>query len=236
MKNSIVLIASFMVLFSSCTQDDKVSSVEKVTEEEAVEVMLTSIESESLGVSEQVEEVSEVTTEALVANPLCGSTMDTSIVKQYSTTNTTVDFTFNWNRVINCVSNVVSDYTFSYTTAGSYNSPRITSSSNASGELVLSQLYPADSEYLVEIDYLRNGTHESKIGNENSFSSTITSSCNNMLVDKSTLKITSGTMNISINGSTSGGVTFSYSGVVVFLGNGAATITLSNGSVYNASI
>jgi hypothetical protein len=56
------------------------------------------------------------------------------------------------------------------------------------------------------------------------------------MIDKSSMRVTSGTMDITMTGSTTRGSTFSFSGVITFLGNGQATITLSNGTVYNVSL
>lgn len=230
-----ILATALLFLASSCKKEET-QNVERVTEEEALEVMEMSVETESMGISEQIEEVAIITTESLLANPLCGNTFDTTIIKQYSNTSTSVDYTFNWHKVTNCTDNTISDFTYTYTASGSYNSQRMSSSSTANGTLIISQLSPSFDDYLADVSYTKIGTHESKIGNNNSFTSTVIVNSPDVLIDKSTLRISSGTMNITLSGSTSAGTTFSFNGVIVFLGNGEASITLSNGNVYNVSL
>ena len=79
--------------------------------------------------------------------------------------------------------------------------------------------------------YTRNGSQESKIGQQNSFTSTLTITASNLLVDKSTQEINGGTASFTLEGSGSGGTNITYTGSIVFNGNQSATLTL-NGNSY----
>jgi hypothetical protein len=206
-----------------------------LTEEDAVETMTNSMSQENAGLTEQTQDAAEIA-EIVLESPLCGVSQDTVIVKSYSSASRTMDYTFNWDWVINCTSGIPSDITFNYSSDGEYDTPRMSSNDNANATIVLTQLPMVNPEYLANINYTRNGTQDSKKGAMNSFSSVLTATGTDITINKETYEITGGTMSIEITGTVDGGDSFEYGGNIVFSGGGSATITLNNGSVYEVSI
>jgi hypothetical protein len=52
------------------------------------------------------------------------------------------------------------------------------------------------------------------------------------LVDKTTLKIVSGSAAVKVTGSSSSGKSFSFAGTLTFLGSNKATLVLNSGASY----
>jgi len=161
---------------------------------------------------------------------------DSTIVKSYSSSTRTLDYTFTWGYQVNCSNSIPSDVTFNYSSSGTYTTPRMDSDDSATGTIVLTQLAASENNYKANVNYSRNGSQVSKIGNSNSFSSTITVASTNLLIDKTTYRIISGDATLSITGETSEGTTFNYGGNITFLGNMDATIVLNSGTSYSVNL
>lgn len=231
MKITFIIPLALVMAFTACKKEE----TNKVSEDEATETLTQSVETSNAGMAEQTMEASEIAT-ALLESPLCGVSEDSTVTKVYTSASRTLDYVFNWGWVINCTAGIPSNITFNYSSTGTYDVPRMSSADNATGEIVLTQLLPSDTEYLATINYTRNGSQNSKIGKNTSFTSVITLTGSDITINKESNEITGGTMTVSITGVADGGDAFSYGGNLVFNGGGSATITLDNGSVYEVSI
>ena len=231
MKKSMIFGMALAMLVMSCKKEEETM----VSEDEAAETVTKSMETDNSGVNEQLEESAKMAEVALV-NPLCSVAQDSTIVKSYSSATRTLDYTFTWGYQVNCTNSIPSNVTFNYSSTGSYTTPRMDSDDSATGEIVLTQLVASETNYKATLDYSRNGSQISKIGNANSFTSTITVNSSNILIDKSTYRVVSGDATLAISGSSTDGTAFSYGGTITFLGNMDATITLDSGATYSVNL
>ncbi|MGZ3928503.1 MAG: hypothetical protein ACXVJG_16220, partial [Mucilaginibacter sp.] len=121
------------------------------------------------------------------------------------------------------------------TYTGSFNGPRLTSSNSGNSTFTIAGLTTAASNFVVNGEYKRAGQFQSKVGNKASGSSSVDIVVTNLTLSKPARKILSGTATIAITGTTSKSGDFSYTGTIVFNGDGSATLTI-NGTVYNINL
>jgi hypothetical protein len=234
MKKVMIYLAMATLVLSSCKKDEEVEK-EMVSEEESAEVVTKSMESQNSGLNEQLEEAAKLA-EELMINPLCSVGFDTTVVKTYSSATRSLNYTFNWNYQVNCTGSIPSDITFGYNSSGIYSTTRMDSDDNATGTIVLTQIGASHTSYLANLDYTRNGSQSSKIGNQNSFSSVINIDGDDILIDKTSYEVLSGSVVFTITGAASDGTSYSYGGTITFLGNRDATIAFNNGSSYSINL
>ena len=109
-------------------------------------------------------------------------------------------------------------------------------SSNAgSRNLVLTGLQPQSASYTLNGAFTRTGSHTSKVRNQNTFDTNVSINITSVTVDKSTMKITGGTGTADVTCEVSNGNSYSFTGSLVFNGNGTATLTI-NGTDYTITL
>lgn len=237
MRNKTTFMSAVMMIMltiSSCKKDEQ-ENEEAVSEQESAEVISKSMDSDNSGLVEQIEESVEMAN-LILQNPVCALQYDSTIVKSYSSAKRSLSYTFNWGYQVNCTNNIPSNVTLNYASDGSYTSIRMDGNDEATGAIVLTQLLSSQSSYMADIDYERIGNQTSKIGNESSFSSTLTITGSGIEVDKTSYEVLGGSASFAISGSSDNGNVYSFSGSISFLGNGQATVSFSNGSQYTISI
>lgn len=229
----LAILAGFtMILASSCKKDD--NAPETITEEEAVEVFTQSVSDNSGGLSAQTNEAARVATESSLS---CGQTQDTTISKT-SAEGAVVTYAYNATitRTLACNSNFIpSTFTFSYVGRNVYDAPRMSSDDNTTAGFTISGIEPAAPNYVFNQSYVRNGTQQSKVRLQRSFSSTLTITTTDVVYNKAAGMISSGSAAIAFEGAVSGGKSISRGATFVFLGNKTGTLTFNNGGSYTIS-
>jgi hypothetical protein len=163
----------------------------------------------------------------------CGTESDTSISGHNAEgAAVTYNYALSWGSLLTCSNMVPTQYQFNFSGKYSYDAPRISSDDSSMAQFTITGLEPASSQYIFNQTYTRDGSQVSKVRNKRSFSSKISIVSSNIVVDKSTQQIVSGTASVSISGAGSDGRSFSYSGTITFLGNKQATLVLGNGNTY----
>lgn len=229
LKALTTIIFAMVILVSSCKKSEEV--LQAVSEEEAAEAVENSISSESGGLVQQIEESTAIINSFSESkNDLCGMSFDSTInIANPSETVITYHYNLNWEWVINCnQSQLPESVVFSYEMDGGYDAPRMSANDIANQSFELSGLELSSDYWTYNGSYEREGTCQSKIGEQRSFTSKITFEAINMQVDKVTGRLVSGTANVSINSKTSEGKTFSFDGVVTFTGGDTATLKFEN--------
>jgi hypothetical protein len=164
----------------------------------------------------------------------CGTQKDSTI--SYASLTTTVPaFTYSltWQYTLNCA--VPSTFTLNFNGQGTYNGFIQSSSFKSTGGFVLSGLPSSSTQYTFNSNYTRTGTTTSKVGNKNTFNHTLSISSTNIIYDKTTQEIVSGTATVSIQITSTSGNSWTYGGTLTFLGNKTAKLVLNSGTVYNIS-
>jgi hypothetical protein len=227
---SLILMASV----SSCKKEASTATADTVSEEEAAEAITQSVSAESGGMTAQSSDAVTVTTDELTSLP-CGIEYDSSVSK-INADGATITYAFNlaWNWMLTCTGiGVPQKINFNIAGSSSYDAPRMSSDDNSTAAFEITGLESSSGEFTLNANYQRNGTQQSKVLNKNSFTSTIIISSADIVINKVTQKITSGTASAAISGASSSGKSFSYSGTITFLGNQKATLTMASGDTYN---
>ncbi|MDW7690215.1 hypothetical protein R9C00_24375 [Flammeovirgaceae bacterium SG7u.111] len=225
-----ILAFAFGSLLFSCSEDS-LDDTMIISEEEAAEVVIQSVEAESGGVVVQIEDASTMTVENI---DNCGISMDTVISASSSTGATIVyEYTLSWDYALTCNNFTPQQFSFNYTGQASYDAPRIASADTRTGALTVEGLSFSSSKLLFNLEFVNQGSQTSKIGNKSSFTSTTTLKSADLAVDKLTYEILSGTVEVTISGATSTGTTFSYSGTLTFLGNRQGMLVMASGATYS---
>lgn len=219
-----------IVLATSCKKDSGGSSSDAVSQDDAAETITQAVTPESGGMVAQVD--NSVTITANYTLP-CGESFDSSI----SATNpvgSLITYSFNlaWNWMLKCST---AEFDFNFKGSSMYDAPRMSSNDSSNGSLKITGLETSKTNYVVNTSYVRNGSQQSKILNKNSFTSKINIASEDIMVDKATQEIISGTASVSISGASTSGKSFSYDGAITFNGNKSATLVLGNGNTYSIS-
>lgn len=227
---------------SSCKKDEEEPET-VITSDDAADVVIYSMESSSGGYAEQITDgATYVSTQGYrVSSPnssmalSCGVPFDTTITRSHSgTINAT--YTHQRNYLLNCdtSSNPIS-ITYSGNYNGSFDGPRMSSSNTGNRNWVITGLGSSSTTYTYSGSLNRNGSHTSKVRNQYTFTSNLQINTSNLIVDKSTKKISGGTGTVSLTCSVSNGNSYSFSGSIVFNSNNTAILTI-NGVSYNITL
>lgn len=221
------LMIALIAIFSWGCQD---KDLEIVSEEEAVEVIQSAVVAETEGISMQVEDAAEMT--EIYINTICGQSFDSTITRSLTTGPRTYSYTFTWDGEMSCNgAGIPQAINFSYGANGQYDTPRMSSADQSSGNFVLSGLQPSSGNYVYNGTFGRTGSQTSKIGNQNNFTSQLTITTTTITVDKTSHEILSGSADVVISGTSGSGTGFSFTGQLNFTGNQTATLVV-NGTSY----
>lgn len=218
-------IGATLLFFTSCKKNN--DSDNEITQDDAADVMVQAVAGDSGGFALQTE------TSARVAGrtPLtCGQTRDTTFSGQ-SLPGALITWSYDiqMSRSLTCDNGVPQQFTFNYTGHNTYDAPRMSSSDNNTVNLIITGLQPAATGWVINQQYVRNGTQQSRIRQRRSFSSTLTITGSNIVVNKTTEKIVSGTATLQFVGQSSTGRSVQYGATLTFHGNNTGTLVFNNG-------
>jgi len=239
-KAKTLALTFFAVLsLTSCNKDDD-SNTTDVQETEAVEAVENSLKQETNGMSKSLETavVYAEDQNLYTASPSlnCGQLYSDSYNENYSSTNYSFNYVGTFNYQLSCNSNG-NPQSLSYNAdrEGDYDTPRMASDDEASASWSISSLDDSSEDVIFNGTYVRAGTQVSKIRNQNTFSSTLTYSIEEIAVNKSTYKITAGSASVTFVGVSSTGNQYTYNGNITFNGNDTATLVI-NGNTYTINL
>ncbi|MEM6725579.1 MAG: hypothetical protein AAF598_16175 [Bacteroidota bacterium] len=227
-KSSSILFLFTLLTLTACQNDEEVDM--HLSNEEAVEIVEESLKSETYGVSAQVEATTKsAEAEATALTPACGIQFDST----FSVANDpgavrTYSYTVNYGYELACTGPIPNTFSVSLSTLGSYNTPRISSNDQSDLSATISNLLTG-SEFLYDSNATRIGTQSFTVNNNTrAFSSRLNLTLINLSIDKTTYEIMGGTGTFDLTGSNTNGNAFSFTGDIVFIGNGAATLTIND--------
>jgi hypothetical protein len=242
------MFAGITLTLSSCHKDASSSTSNTITEADAAQVTSEAVSPSTGGMASQVSSsaaffssatvsggtVSSVNQKSLYSTIVCGQTKD-STVSYASLTTTAPAFTYSlsWQNTLACT--VPSTFTCTFNGKGSYTGLLESSTFTSTGSFVLTGLGASATSYTFGSTYNRQGTTISKIGNQNTFTHSLTITSSNIIYDKTTQEITSGTATVSVKVTSTSGNSWIYGGTLTFLGNKTASLTLNSGTVYTIS-
>ncbi|SHN11580.1 hypothetical protein [Chitinophaga sp. CF418] len=223
-----------MLGMSSCKKDNDTSA--SVSEEEIAESISQSVATDGGGLVVQATATATAVNNAAARiggklSDQCG-VPHTDVFSGSSAAGALVTFSYSFSRnwLLTCNGTTPQQFEFNYKGKATYDAPRMSSDDSATAKIVVTNL--DSSYYLYNHQYTREGSQVSKIRNKRSFKSLIFISATDIKIDKSTLKIVSGTATATVSGEGADGHSFNYTGTVTFLGNQTATLVLGNGGTY----
>ncbi len=221
-----VALALAAVLITGCTDDDGlgVDDVAAISNDDAADAIAFSLSGSqsSGGLTAQLEESTTMAGAGLISktDQLGNAQWDTTVTRA-RTGLFSYAYAFHFN--LSLVSGSRLD--FSYSMTGTYDVPRMTSADSAAALFQVSNLMTGTS-YAVSGTYTRIGTQTSKLRQKNTWSSVITATMSGLSVDKSTMKISSGSANLTMVGRSSAGHTYAINGRLTFIGNDRAILVI----------
>lgn len=201
-----------------------------ITEADAVELTTDAVVPANAGLVLQVGSSVNVYKTISLA---CGVQKDSTITRSSATGATpSYSYTLNYNYLLTCAGLIPSKVAFNFTGTTTYDGPKMTASDSSTGSFILIGLPAGTSAYTLGLNYTRNGSHTSKIGAGKTFTSKLVITSTNIMIDKTSLQVLSGTAAIALTGSSTSGKTFSYAGTITFLSSNKATLVLNSGTSY----
>lgn len=244
-----LLATLILITLTSCDSTNSTTDEQTVGEEEAAEIVASSMATGSSGAVADIETATELAEESTNANKGkadyavatssldCGSSTDSTFTT-HSTGVITHEYTKTYEYLLECdesANPIHLEVSFTYN--GEFDAPRLASQNSGSGEFEITNL-DSSEVYLVNGSWQREGEFESKIRNQATRQVTLQFEVLDVSVDKSSQQIESGTISFTIEGERSSRVregSFSYDGSITFSGNGEAVIEI-NGSKYISNV
>jgi hypothetical protein len=227
---SLLVISGVIICMSSCKKDSTTTDT-TLTDDEVAESVTESVSGGSGGLATQTE-----TSTVIVSNTAlsCGYSSDTTISGQSAgAAAVTYNYSLAFSRSLMCNFAIPSEFDFTFTGQSSYTTLRMSSDDNSTATFKVTGLEPSAANYVLNENYVRNGTQQSSVRLKRSFSSTITITATDITVEKATEKIISGTATVQFTGAVTGGASTTRGGTITFLGGSKATLVLDNGSTYS---
>ena len=239
---SYVLVLMVLLSVAACDENESTSTSSTMSNEEAADMVATSLAEEASGMTTVVTDAATTAEEASEAadggrTASCGYSESVNLSKTNREGSViTYSYDYNYDYQMTCNSEnepltLVSGADFT----GSFDAPRLASSHTGTSDLNVSALDEAATSYLVDGSYSRSGSFESKVRNKNTSTSTVLISIDEVTVDKEDKEIVDGSATVSITGEVPGKGSFSFNGSIVFEGNGKATLTI-DGTTYSVDL
>ena len=236
----------------SCKKDNSASSSSTITTDQAADIAAGSLAENSNGFASVTDDVavnaqgissvnsglSVNSTQATASvHQECGTTLTDSVTRNITVDSVTINYFFKYSHTLNCNSsnepdNVINALTYK----GSFDGPRLSSTNSGSANVTIAGLTSTATNFVLNGEYIRDGSFQSKVGNKSSGNSHIDIVGTNITLSKPGRKILSGTATITITGTGPKGNSFSYSGTITFNGDGTATLAWSGGATYTINL
>ena len=235
MKTLQFLSICLMLLAFACKDEEETSPA--VANDEAADMIATSVASNSGGLTTIVDDTS-ISTSANAGGrtQACGYSESADVTKSNkSGAVITYNYDFHYDYALTCTNAIPATFTANASYSGSLDGLRIATENAGTANLSVKTLDATFTYFTFNGSYNRTGSFQSKVRNKNTSTSTITITLTEVTVDKTSRMITGGTASIDINGTVTGKGTFSYTGTITFKGNKQAELNI-NGTRYSINL
>ncbi len=201
-----------------------------VSNAEAADMVAGSLSVNSNGMASVSDDATADAAVIVNLNPACGYTKTDSISRQ-SIPGSPYEYSWSLKYVytLNCnASGHADNITGNLAFGGNYSGPNITATSAGTTVFTIAGLTTAAPNYVVNGEYKRTGSFQSKIDTTNKGNSNIDLVVTGLTLSKPHRIIVSGSATISVTGDVPKKGSFSYTGTIVFNGDGTATLTLNS--------
>jgi len=199
-----------------------------VSNAEAADMVAASVN----GVADLADDATVNATFFATAHPTCG-TVKSDTISRHSPAGSFATYNYNstYNFVVNCVNNQPDNLSSNLAYNGNFSNQNFSSTSSGSSAFTVTGLAPTATNFVINGEYKRSGSFNSKIDTSNHGNHNVDIVINGLTVRRPARTIASGTATTSVTGYVHGKGSFSYTGTLVFNGDGTAKLTL-NGTVY----
>jgi hypothetical protein len=229
---ALVMLIMVGLFTQACNDDDETTSAGITTDEAADEVGLTI----STDVADLASDLSVVADDAENGRAAsngrtasCGVQYDTTFTRAYTGVFISYDYVISYGYMLSCTPNNVPsllEYTFS--SDGQRSTARLSSTGESTGSLTASGLEFSENAYTLNGTFGRSHTLSQNAGAQRVFNSESEVSVTDLVVNKATQRIESGSASFTVSGQGSGGASYSFTATVTFNGNGTATATIQS--------
>lgn len=240
-KNALILSLAIVTLLTACKDEETTSSI---TNDQAAEMVSMSLAENSMGATAIVQtsvQTGSSTTRSAAPQKVQSVSPDLTFAKDTTFTLTSkpgaiISYSFTATYGYNFTLNLQGQFTSAsenYTYSGNYDAPRVSSTHTGNGTLALTNMNT--SVVTVNGTFARTANHTFK-GTEALTTNTVVNlNLADILVNKSTATIQSGSATLTITGSVPNKGDFSYTGTITFNGNSMATLVIQ-GQSYTVNI
>ncbi|MCD9017209.1 hypothetical protein [Parachryseolinea silvisoli] len=222
-------LACLVLAAGACKDDDE---KEAVSNDEAAEMIASSLAESSSGFAAVADESATVTDGVMdVYNggrtTSCGYEYEQTFTRTNpSNASVTYEFVYTYHYLLSCENDAPKSMEVNVTYNGEFDGPRISSAHEGSADITITKLENTSATYSIDADYQWNGSSQSKIRNRNTTSSSVEITLDDVVVDKEAHEILSGSASATITGTVTGKGSFTYTGTIVFNGNHMAELTV----------
>lgn len=220
-----LLFIAALATLTSCRKDAE-DIIELITNSEAAEIIEDAVANKTAGFTAPTIDAAAIVDAYLNS---CGVPGDTSINKIKTTGVATYDYSFGMDWLVTCTDlGVPQSAKVGIAGNGDFTSPHWTGAEATAGDLSFTGLSPQESSYTVNGSYdLTGGLTGSLRKVSPSFNCVVALDLTNLLIDKTTYKITGGSGIATVTASTANGQTKTLTGTLLFNGNGSATVEVN---------
>jgi hypothetical protein len=237
MKNfKLSLLVMLFLAAVACKKTDKSPGITgNVSAADAADMVAGSLSLNSNGVANVSDDATLIASSPTSHHLACGVTVADSMLRSNTFGLVTYSYKLKYSYTLNCNSGVPDNLATSLIYSGSFSGPHVSSTNSGSAVFTVAGLSPAANNFVINGEYKRAGSFQSKIDTTNHGYSNIDILVNALTLRKPARTIASGTATISITGNVPKKGNFSFTGTLVFNGDGTATLTI-NGIVYNINL
>jgi hypothetical protein len=222
----------------SCNKSNTSPAVSgNVSNAEAADIAASSLSSNSNGVANISDDATSTAQTMAVANATCG-TVKSDTISRSSAPGAAYAYTYHstYHYTVKCSSlNVPDSLLTNLAYSGSFSGPNLSSSNSGSSLFTVGGLGSASTAFVINGEHKRSGQFKSKIDTTNAGYSSTDIVITNLTLKKPSRMIESGSATISVTGNVPKEGNFSYTGTIVFNGDGTAKLTL-NGTAYTINL
>ena len=229
------LVATVVFCALACKKPTLVAL--NVTVDDAAAILGGSVASNSYGFNNLSADCNWYAQSALTSNLACGaSKTDTFTRKSQPGSAASYLYKLSYTRKLNCnVSSQADNFSSTLTFSGNYSTSNVSLSNSGTTALTIGGLTQTATVYAINGEYKTSGTFKIKRDTTNTGTASVDIILKNLVTNKTTQIINSGTGTMILTGSTIKKGDFTYNGSIVFNGNSMATMSI-NGATYNVNL
>ncbi len=223
----VLLLALFSAItfFSACKKDPE-EVIELLTNSEAAEIIEDAISNRTAGITLPAIDAAQIIEMYLNS---CNVPGDTTLHKDKAGGVATYDYTFNLDWLLTCSNlNVPQSAKVDIAANGSFTSPHWTGTEATAGNLIYTGLNTQEPAYLINGSYDLNGNVTGSLRNVSpALTCVVKLNLTNLSLNKSTLKIETGSGTAKVIATSANGETKTLNGSFTFTGNNSVEVVVN---------